>query len=159
MHCVENIANVELQKLQNYIAQNRIILYNKIVKKCRNNKICLFLNSTEIPHMHTYKHLLVFTETLELPMWLSGKESACQCRRCGFHPWVGKIPWRRKWQPTPILLPEKSHGAWQVAVHGCLKELDMTQQLINRAPQNITYMVLSKHPVSCLHNFIFPFYK
>ena len=29
--------------------------------------------------------------------WLSGRESACQCRRCGFHLWPGKIPWRRKW--------------------------------------------------------------
>ena len=44
-----------------------------------------------------------------LPWWLSGKESTCQCRRCGFHPWVGKIPWRRKWQLTPAFLPEKSH--------------------------------------------------
>ena len=35
-----------------------------------------------------------------LPWWLSGKESACQCRRWGFDPWVGKIPLRRKWQPT-----------------------------------------------------------
>ena len=32
------------------------------------------------------------------------------CRRCGFDPWVGKIPWRRKWQPTPVFLPEKFHG-------------------------------------------------
>ena len=32
-----------------------------------------------------------------LPRWLSGKESACQHRRFGFNPWVGKIPWRRKW--------------------------------------------------------------
>ena len=31
------------------------------------------------------------------------------CRRCGFDPWVGKIPWRRKWQPTPVFLPGKSH--------------------------------------------------
>ena len=41
---------------------------------------------------------------------LSGKESACQSRRLVFAPWVGKIPWRRKWQPTPVFLPEKSHG-------------------------------------------------
>ena len=40
---------------------------------------------------------------------LSDQVSACQCRR-GFHPWVGKILWRRKWQPTPVLLPEKFHG-------------------------------------------------
>ena len=37
-----------------------------------------------------------------------GKESICQCRRCkrrGFDPQVGKIPWSRKWQPTPVVLP------------------------------------------------------
>ena len=41
--------------------------------------------------------------------WLSGKESACQCRRCKFNPWVRKIPWRRKWQPTPVFLSGKFH--------------------------------------------------
>ena len=41
------------------------------------------------------------------------KESDCQCRirrRLGFDPWVGKIPRRKKWQPTPVFLPGKSHG-------------------------------------------------
>ena len=45
---------------------------------------------------------------LSLPRWRSGKESACQCRRCGFDPWVGKIPWRRKWQMAPMFLPGES---------------------------------------------------
>ena len=49
-------------------------------------------------------------ETLSLPWWLSGKEPACQCRRPRFNPWVGKFPWRRKWQPTPVFLPGKSCG-------------------------------------------------
>ena len=44
-----------------------------------------------------------------LSWWLRGKESASQCSRQGFNPWVGKIPWRRKWQPTPVFLPGKSH--------------------------------------------------
>ena len=39
-----------------------------------------------------------------LPRWLSGKESTCQCRK------PKKIPWRRKWQPTPVALPGKFHG-------------------------------------------------
>ena len=42
-----------------------------------------------------------------------GKEPACQCRRrkrCVFNPWVGKVPWRRAWQPTPVFLLGKSHG-------------------------------------------------
>ena len=37
-------------------------------------------------------------------------ESACQCRRLRFDPWVRKTPWRRKWQPTPVFLPGESHG-------------------------------------------------
>ena len=45
-----------------------------------------------------------------LPWWLNGKESACQGRRSRSNPWVEKIPWRRKWQPTPVFLPGKSHG-------------------------------------------------
>ena len=36
-----------------------------------------------------------------LPQWLGGKESMYQCRRHGFSPWVGKIPWRKKWQLIP----------------------------------------------------------
>ena len=43
------------------------------------------------------------------PWWLCGKECACQCRRHRFDPWVRKIPWRRKWQPTPVFLPGKFH--------------------------------------------------
>ena len=45
--------------------------------------------------------------------WHSDKESTCQRRRGrrqGFDPWVRKIPWRRKWQSTPVFLPGKSHG-------------------------------------------------
>ena len=48
-----------------------------------------------------------------LPRRFSGEESTCQCRRCrrqGFDPWVGKIPWRRKWLSTPVFLPRESHG-------------------------------------------------
>ena len=41
----------------------------------------------------------------------SDRKSVClQCWRPGFNPWVRKIPWRRKWQPTPVLLPGKPHG-------------------------------------------------
>ena len=55
-----------------------------------------------------------------LPRWFSAKESACWCRRHSklrFDPWVGKIPSRRKWQPTLVFLPEKSHGQRSVAGH------------------------------------------
>ena len=39
-----------------------------------------------------------------------GKSVCLQCGRPGFDPWVGKILWRRQWQPTPVLLPGQSHG-------------------------------------------------
>ena len=51
--------------------------------------------------------------TYGLLWWRSGKELACQCKRCRrrrFDPWVGKIPWWRKWQPTAGFLPGISHG-------------------------------------------------
>ena len=48
----------------------------------------------------------------QVPTGASGKEPTCQCRRhkrYRFDPWVGKIPWRREWQPTPVFLPGESH--------------------------------------------------
>ena len=48
-----------------------------------------------------------------IPVGTSGKELTCQHRRhkrCRFDPWVGKIPWRRAWQPTPVFLAAESHG-------------------------------------------------
>ena len=56
-------------------------------------------------HIYIYTHIC-----LGLPRWLSGKDSTCLYRRCRLDPWIRKIPWRRKWHPTPILLPGKSHG-------------------------------------------------
>ena len=59
----------------------------------------------------------------------SGKESPCQRRRCGYDPWVGKIPWRRTGQPTPVFLSRESHG--QRSLAGCSprshKESDTTE--------------------------------
>ena len=69
------------------------------------------------------------------PSWLSGKESACQCRRRGFSPWVEKIHWSRRWQPAPVVLPGKSLGQRSLAGHSQWgrKESDMTEQLSTHA--------------------------
>ena len=48
-----------------------------------------------------------------LSWWLSGKQSTCQCRRCGFDPWV-RIPWRER-QPTPVFLPGEFQGQRSLA--------------------------------------------
>ena len=43
-----------------------------------------------------------------------------QCGRPGFDPWVGKIPWRREWLPTPVFWPGEFHGLYSI-VHGVSK--------------------------------------
>ena len=70
---------------------------------CRKAKIlCKYL--------HLWRILLP-PNPPQLPRGLSGKESACQCRKCRFDPWMEKIPWRRKWQPTPVFLPGRTEEA------------------------------------------------
>ena len=68
---------------------------------------------------------------IPLPWWPDGKSVCLQCGRPGFDPWFGKIPWRRKWQPTPVFLPGKSHGQRSLTGYSPWgrKELDMTEQL------------------------------
>ena len=59
----------------------------------------------------------------------SGKEPTLQCSSCGFDSWVGKIPWRKEWQPTPVFLPGEFHGQRSLVGYspwGC-KESDMTE--------------------------------
>ena len=75
-----------------------------------------FLLTLPIPYL-----LSIFYVVKGLPWWLSRKTFTCnaedhlQGRRCGFHPCIEKIPWRRKWQPIPIFLPGKSHGQRSLA--------------------------------------------
>ena len=69
---------------------------------------------------------------MDFPNGASGKEPACQCtshRRRGFDSWVGKIPWRRAWEPTPIFLPGETHGPGSLTGYSPrgLKELDTTE--------------------------------
>ena len=67
----------------------------------------------------------------DFPGGSDGKSICLQCRRPGLDPLVGKIPWRRKWQPTPVFFPGKSHGRMNQADYSPWgrKESDMTEQL------------------------------
>ena len=59
------------------------------------------------------------------------KESACNAGELGFDLWVGKIPWRREWPPTPVFLPGGFHGQRSLASYSPQghKESNMTEQL------------------------------
>ena len=76
--------------------------------------------------------------TKGLPGGASSKEPSCQCRRCkrwGCDPWVGKILWRRKWQPTPVFLPGQFHGQRNLVGYSPWdrKESDTTEWLSTHA--------------------------
>ena len=80
---------------------------------------------------HSLRYVLLVSGLL---WWLGDKESRCRCwrcGRCGFNPWVRKITWRRKWQPTPEFLPGKSHGRRSLVGYRPRghKESDMTERL------------------------------
>ena len=69
--------------------------------------------SVKLLRQKTSQEYSAIRERLGFPGGTSGKEPACQSRRCrthGFDAWIGKIPWRRAWQPTLVLLPGESHG-------------------------------------------------
>ena len=71
------------------------------------------------------------SHTKGFPCNSDGKESACNVGGPMVHPWVGKIPWKRAWLPTPVFLPGKYHGQRSLAGYSPWdhKELDMTERL------------------------------
>ena len=94
--------------------------------------LALAIQSSRVPGI---THL--FHEASVYPASLAAQkvESACNTgdlgSRPGFNPWIGKIPWKRKWQPTPVFLPGKSHGWRSLAGYSAWgpKESDMTEWL------------------------------
>ena len=99
-------------------SNNRVILHCKRVPHTLYAFICC-------GHLGSF-HVLAIVNSAYLPLFLcdlalvftfqsfpggsDGKIACSLCWRPRFNPWVGKIPWRRKWQPTPVLLPGKFHG-------------------------------------------------
>ena len=69
-------------------------------------------------------------QKLGLPWWLRGSRICLQCRRYRFDPWVKKIPWTRKRQPTPVFLPRESPWAEEPGrLQSMGSQLDMTERL------------------------------
>ena len=73
------------------------------------------------------------------PWWPNGKESIHQSRKGRFNSWVRKIPWRRKWQSTPVFLPGKSHEQRNLAGVESIgrKESDTAYRLNNNKAETI----------------------
>ena len=115
--------------------------------------------SIEISDIVGFKSLSL-SLNLENSPWMAGfpggasdKETACQCRRCKRHrcdPWVWKIPWSRKWQPTPVYLPGKITWAEEPGGLQCMgrqNQMQLSTPLLDidsviMLPNNLCY---SKH--------------
>ena len=86
-----------------------------------------------IKHLYTFPPFLTRTPYLReeekyVPYWIFPVAQTVKnlpAMKPGFDLRVGKIPWRREWQPTPVFLPGESHGhgAWWATVHGVAKSL------------------------------------
>ena len=61
-----------------------------------------------------------------------------QCRRPEFDPWIRKIPWRREWQPTPVFLPEESHGAEKPGGLQSMESQTGGHDLVTKQQQQLT---------------------
>ena len=85
----------------------------------------------------------------------SGKESSCQFKRperLEFNPWVRKIPWRRKWQPTPVFLPGECHGQRSLAGYSPWGHKSWTRLSANIPHSHIqTPVTISMSNSGCVH--------
>ena len=89
---------------------------------------------------------------LGFPGDASCKEPTCQCRRYKrqrFNPWMGKIPWRRKWQPTAIfcLGNPKDREAWWATVHRVAKSWTWLKQLSLQHTQWLLSVLRQRQPL------------
>ena len=110
-----------------------IVMFFKLLQKNNNKRQQDEWHLEHKDYLHVQKQLLV----------TSCKESTCQCRRCkrhGFDPWVGKIPWRRKRLPTLVFLSGKSHGQRSLMGYSPQghKELDTTEHIHTRSKHTHT---------------------
>ena len=87
----------------------------------------------DMQHCVCFRHMPwrfdICTHCEGLPWRLRWERICLQCRRPRFSPWLGKIPWRREWLPTPVFLPGELHGQRSLAGYsprGC-KESDTTE--------------------------------
>ena len=125
LHCSPEIIATQIKCLKNKTQKFGLSLV------CTNKCLMVWKNCG---FLFTYFSIGCFVSYIAtvnslLSRWRRGKESACQCRKHGFCPWVRKILWSRKWQPNPVFLPGKFHGQRSMADYspwGC-KESDTTK--------------------------------
>ena len=110
-----------------FVVQQKLTQYSKVT-------IPRLIHPSIQPAIYLSIYLSVYLSmylSLWFPLWLRGQSVCPQCGRHGFDPWVRKIPWRRKWQPTPVFLPGEYRGLRSLVGYSPQgrKELDTTVRL------------------------------
>ena len=120
--------------LSEWIFSSDYIRTSSQYSSIENLPVLYLFSSTMVTYLHaTWLICLFLIDGLRYDkglLWcIPGEESRLQCRLHGLNPWVRKIPWRRKWQPTPMFLSWKFHRQRSLAGTVCrvTKQLDMTQ--------------------------------
>ena len=153
-------------------------------KKKKNKDRCSYSNKHQVIFFHILFHYgfsqnsecsslcLLFIHHIcnSLPLLIPrcftggtfGKEPTCQGRRhkrWGFDPWVGKIPWKRVWQPTPVFLPGNAvdRGAWQATVHRVAESRTWLKRLSTQHNSKLPILpsLLATKVCSLIHECIF----
>ena len=117
-----------------------------------------FLNAEFQANFFTLLFHLHQATLLGFPGSSAGKESACQCRRHNRHrfdSWVGKISWRRAWQPTPVFLPGESHGQRSLVACGP-QDHRVAHNWSVLAVKILSSIILPKHTQVPLPSQLFP---
>ena len=103
--------------------------------------VCVFHHRNDAHWVRATQHLSTapgdrYTRASQAAQW---KRTRPPTRRPGFDPWVGKIPWRRKWQPTPVFSSVQENptnrGAWRATIHGVTQtwtQLSTSKHIHNR---------------------------
>ena len=114
----------------------------------------------DFSHTDHYSILRRVPCAMGLPGWCSGNEPICQCRRCKrqvFNRWVRKIPWNKKWLPTPVFLPGKFHGQRNLVGYSpwSSKESDTTECVrAHTHTHPILRYTVSSYQLSVLHRVV-----
>ena len=111
-HCQLIILQYKIKSLKLKIRIHFLLYFSLNISNTQIEVCFIFILFIFPEIFYVYQNMFI----LGLPCWLSGKDFACQCGRYRFDPWVRKISWRRKWQPTPVFLSRKSHEQRSLAV-------------------------------------------
>ena len=109
-------------------------------------RVCSYLGDLHLHHPQSLSGVALLAcayvcVCVGLPWWLRWQRICLQCRRPGFNPWLGKIPWRREWQPTPVFLPGEFPGQRSLGGYSPWGVAKRRTQLSNQHPHTYMYAI------------------